>query len=530
MKANISKWYHRKDVAFAIGVDELPIGGSHRYGPDNEEWDTFYWYRNENNFWTKYWKPILDKNPWIKYSLGWIPSHTSPLNIHNYSEPKNVKKEELSWETETGKKWIAEVMKPIFSYGKGHYDTRVFHGYYHEVPMSYYHPYWFPQTSLKGEPYLNPKFFDDTLKNTQRAFQYTWKHNATTLNTFPFGGGRPDAPSYFSRNGIYAAGFWLDMKQVKSIDEKSGLKQPLEGIKSYKRKLGEEIEPEGCWYNEKTIHLAKVGEMGYWHQDEKLLQLLKSPLKPKRNESIIGIPYSVSLEGTTRNFKKRVSEMMKTHQQYDAPILYYFMHAQMDWIDALGGSSPTHIIKGFLDELKISLFHHLTLTTNVKYILSTIAITLLAGAWILKSFPILVTFLALAAIFTLSRIKFYGLNSRKHNKQMQWLNKAYGERIWAADISTAAQYFDIRKKAKIKSKPGLKFEIDTSFCYPWDAREIPITLEISEITQEIKGYYVIKNKKREIHSSGFKQEQDRVIIFDFMIKPSKKRTELGLIV
>ena len=33
MKASIAKWYHSKDVAFAIGVDELSIGGSKSYGP-----------------------------------------------------------------------------------------------------------------------------------------------------------------------------------------------------------------------------------------------------------------------------------------------------------------------------------------------------------------------------------------------------------------------------------------------------------------------------------------------------------------
>ena len=131
IKAEITKWHHNKKVAFAIGVDELPIGGSFNYGPKNEKWDTFYWYRTKNNFWSKYWKPILDKNSWIKYSLGWIPSYTCPKDIkdiQSYPQPESIPKEELTWESATGKKWIEEVMKPIFNYGNKHYDEWVAHG------------------------------------------------------------------------------------------------------------------------------------------------------------------------------------------------------------------------------------------------------------------------------------------------------------------------------------------------------------------------------------------------------------------
>jgi len=84
-EASLTKWYDNKKVAFAIGVDEFPIGGSHDYGPSKKKWDTFYWYRSGNDFWSLYWKPILDKLPWIKYSMGWVPCHTSFLNAIKYT-------------------------------------------------------------------------------------------------------------------------------------------------------------------------------------------------------------------------------------------------------------------------------------------------------------------------------------------------------------------------------------------------------------------------------------------------------------
>ncbi|HLC57317.1 MAG TPA: hypothetical protein VJH95_01975 [Candidatus Nanoarchaeia archaeon] len=529
MKARITTWYHNKDVAFAIGVDELPMGGSHHSGPKNEYWDTFYWYRKENNFWSKYWKPILDQNPWIKYSLGWVPCHTSFLTTHAYEEPKEINPSELSWETATGKAWIEQVMKPIFQYGNKHYDAYTFHGYYHELPFSYYYPYWSQQPINPSPPYSNPRFFDSMLKSTQQAFNYAWHHNALTLNTFPFGGGRPDAPAYLSRNGVYATGFWLDMKNVTSIDENSGLKNTRQGIKTYKLQLGEEIEPEGTSYNGKSTCKAVVGNMGYWHQDKELFKLKGCPLKPAENDSIIGVPYSLSIEGTTRNFKSRVRTMMSSHKNYDSPVLYYFMHAQMDWIDSLGGSSITHIIRNFLEELKIPFLNRLTFSKKpVKQSLS-IALLLLALSTILfKSAALLCLLLSLIFLIAFSMVKVYGLNACKHNNQMQWLNDNYGDRIWATDFSTLAEYFDIRKRAVISEKPRLRFAIDTSLCFQWN-REIPITFEILGIKSKVKGYYIIKNRKKVAFFKGFSQDNEKVTINDISICPNKQKTEFGLI-
>ena len=208
---SITTWYKNKDVAFAIGVDELPIGGSY----DEDHNDTFYWYRKENNFWTKHWKPILDKHKWVKYSLGWIPSHTSFLGRFTYTQPTDVKQSELTWRSKVGKQWIKQVLQPIFNYGNKHYDTYVAHGYWHEVPINHYAPYWHPTSRLfkKGKPYHDKTFFDKSLQQLQQAFKYAFKHPATVFNTLPFGEGRPDIPYYFNKHGLYAFGSWLDLSK-----------------------------------------------------------------------------------------------------------------------------------------------------------------------------------------------------------------------------------------------------------------------------------------------------------------------------
>ena len=507
MKAEITKWYQNKEVAFAIGVDELPIGGSYHSGPKKEKWDSFYWYRTKNNFWTKYWKPILDKNPWIKYSLGWVPNHTSFLNTRNYPEPQGVDKKELSWETPTGKQWIKEVMMPIFAYGSKQYDAYTVHGYYHEIPMSYYYPYWNKQAQPKEWPYNDPKFFENELKSIQKVFKQTWKHNALTLNTFPFGGARPDSPHYLSKNGIYAAGFWLDMKDVKEIDPCSGLKTLKKGTKSYKRPLGSPIEPEGTWYDNRPTHTAIVGDIRYWEQDADLI---------KSGGKIIGVPYSLSLEGTTRNFKKRVKQMIKEYNKFDAPTLYYFMHAQMDWIDALGGSSPMHLIKGFLEEIKFPYLNNINFSQKkTKYITGLITLASIALAMGLNSIPFVIISALLIVTGLISRIKIYGLNARKHDKQMQWLYKNYVDKIWTTDISTLTQYYDLRKRSKITQK-GKVITMDTRNCFDWDGREIPITLKLDREIKKCK----VKNKIYTQESSTF---------LEIHINPKDKQTEIQLI-
>ena len=265
--------------------------------------------------------------------------------------------------------------------------------------------------------------------------------------------------------------------------------------------------------------------------DKELFKISNCPLKPSDTDadSIIGVPYSLSLEGTTKNFKKRVNEMMSTHQNYDAPTLYYFMHAQMDWIDALGGSSISHPIKSFLEEHKFPYLNRINLSKKlVKYSLLLILIALTSASVILNSYPLLLISFALIILGLLTRIKFYGLNARKHNKQMAWLNKTHGNKLWATDLSTLAQYYDIRKKSVIKIKPGYKFEIDTSQCFEW-SREIPVTIELSGIKDRITSYYAIRNKKKIVFNRNFKQENDKLVIYELKVNPKHKRTFFGLI-
>lgn len=481
ISAEITKWYQNKDVAFAIGVDELNIGGSFKDGPDDEEWDTFHWFRAKNDFWTLYWKPILDENPWVRYSIGWTPSHNSPHNLQNYPEPKGINKRELTWNSREGKRWVNETLKPIFKYGGGHYDEWVGHGYWHEEGISRYYPYWDPNSPLfkKEEWYRNPNFLLETFVNLQVAFKKIWRHKCTVWNTCPFTACRPDMPSLFQKYGICGLGLLSDLTG-QPVDNYTGLIKTSNLVKSYMRPLGSIITHEGSMPGHDFK--AKVGEMAYWHQDSTIAdKRIKATFKLNPKDHIVIAPYSLSLEGTPFNFKNRVKKMMNGFYNFDAPFLYYFMHAQMNWIDALGGGSVVHRIReyklpiGIIAALSLIISSFISLQLALALVLFFIACTTL------------LLFAKLVGEEFYRKLVFiwgYGKNAKKHNRELKWLYKAFGERLWITTFSEACEYFDLRTKSKInikEQKDKVIITIDSSDSLFWDGRAMALSLKLKGI-------------------------------------------------
>jgi hypothetical protein len=540
----ITKWYHNKDVAFAIGVDELPIGGSFNDGPSDEKWDTFYWSRAKNDFWTLYWKPILDNNPWVYYSLGWVPSHTSPFDLQDYPQPVDVNKKELIWKSSTGKKWIEEVMKPIFAYGKGHYDQWVGHGYWHEECINHYYPYWYPQSTIfqKGKPYDDPTFMIKTLEDFQRAFKFAWGHQCTVWNTTPFGGARPDMPVLLSRSGIYGLGLWLNV-DGQPLNLNSGLRATKTAKKIFYSPIGSMVTHEGSLPGKS--YKVKIGEMSYWYQDESILNvqlmnpelekinktIIKSPFSIKAKDRIVVAPYSLSLEGSFSNFKKRTNKMMSEFRNFDAPFLYYFMHAQMNWIDGLGGGSIIHVLKDnrekFIGLSFIFLLFIMLFFSNLFFVLFIVFSIVSLSLVIMKMLKIIDD----KHVKSLAFIWGYGKNAKKHDKELQWLQNKYGDRLWATTFSKACQYYDIRKKTKFDikvKKDQIKIIMDSSECLDWGKRSLPVSLRLKGVKNIDRYYYSFCSKK--INSIDFQRlPNGDIILKDIEIKP-KAITECTVIV
>ncbi|MFA5887088.1 MAG: hypothetical protein WC852_00030 [Candidatus Nanoarchaeia archaeon] len=527
VSAEITKWYQDKDVAFAIGVDELNTGGSFKDGPEDEEWDAFYWYRAKNDFWTLYWKPILDENPWVRYSIGWTPSHNSPHNLQNYPEPKGINKQELTWNSREGKRWMNETLKPIFKYCGRHYDEWAGHGYWHEEGINRYYPYWNPGSPLfnKEEWYRNPNFLLETFVNLQAAFKQTWGHKCIVWNTCPFTACRPDMPSLFQKYGICGLGLLSDLTG-QPVDINTGLIKTSNLVKSYMRPLGSIITHEGSMPGHDFK--AKVGEMSYWHQDATIAdKRIKAPFKLNSDDHIVIAPYSLSLEGTPFNFKSRVRKMMNRFYNFDAPFLYYFMHAQMNWIDALGGGSLVHRIREYKSAIAIVAALTLLLT-------SFISMHLALG--------ILLFFIAGAALFLIAKwiggefyrklvfIWGYGKNAKKHNRELKWLYKAFGERLWITTFSEACEYFDLRKKSKIdikQQKDKIIITIDSRDSLSWDGRAMPVSLKLKGIAS-VKNCSLLKGTKK-IRINSFRAlSNGDIIIDDVILKPNAiTRYEFG---
>lgn len=536
-EASLTKWYDNKKVAFAIGVDEFPIGGSHNYGPKDEKWDTFYWYRNGNNFWSLYWKPILDKLPWIKYSMGWVPCHTSFLNAIKYSQPGGINPSQLAWHSKEGKKWIKEVMHPIFSYGSKHYDEYAAHGYYHEIGIDNYFPYWNKNSALfsKGNPYNNPKFILDLLKNLQKAFNYVWKHDCLVWNTYPFGRGRPDSPLLFNKFGIYGLGFWLDVSGCK-FNELTGVKDTSEGVKSYKRDIGSFIEPEGVLINGIEHKKFRVGDVNYWKVDKYIADHNPFNFKDK-NSRLVVVPYSVSLEGTTLNFKGRVKDIMEKSSSFKYPVLYYFMHAQMNWLDALGGGSVLQSYKSFIEELGFANFSKLRFK-DPEFLLfnGALAVLLLIIAYLISPLVFLIILiLGVAAIIAylvsksfflsvLGKLKLFnavGYNAKKHMNQMKWLHDNYSRDLWFATFSELTQYFDMRENMNVEcGKDYVLLKNVGSF--KWDSRKISMSLKV-KTTLPVKGYSVkSKSTSHKSNENDISLSEDYSVLRNIPVSPLDK--------
>lgn len=518
LTAEITKWYENKDVAFAIGVDELNIGGSFRNGPKNEEWDTYYWVRTKNDFWTLYWKPILDENPWVKYSIGWTPSHNSPHNLQNYPEPKGVNKANLTWKSKEGQKWIKEVLKPMFEYGNRHYDEWAGHGYWHEEGINRYYPYWNPTSPLfaKAEWYKTPNFLIKTFAEYHKPFKKVFGHNCTVWNTCPFAANRPDMPALLSRYGIYGLGLWCDVTN-QSINPNTGLKETSIPLKSYIKPIGSEVIFEGSMLGH--YFKAKVGEMSYWQQDVSIANKGKSPpFKLDARDHIVIAPYSISIEGTPLNFKKRVNALMKNYKQFDAPFLYYFLHAQFNWIDALGGGSIVHRIK----EYKGYIAACLSLIVGISSLISLkLALGILG---LIGIFGILLTISKIIGGEFYKRIVFawgYGKNAKRHNNELKWIYCRYKDKLWITTFSEACEYFDLRKKSKVsvKEKKGkLIIRIDSRDSLPWGRRIMPVSLKINGISKI--NSLNLQNKTK---NAGIKiinlPEENCIVINGIPIKP-----------
>ena len=171
-------------------------------------------------------------------------------------------------------------------------------------------------------------------------------------------------PSLFQKYGICGLGLLSDLTG-QPVDNDTGLIKTSNLIKSYNQSLGSIILHEGS--TPRHNFKAKVGEMSYWYQDSAIAdKRIKAPFKLDSNDHIVIAPYSLSLEGTPFNFKSRVKKMMRTYHKFDAPFLYYFMYAQMNWIDALGGGSVVHRIK----EYKVSIGICAALTLIITSLIS----------------------------------------------------------------------------------------------------------------------------------------------------------------
>jgi len=496
--AKITTWYENKDIAFAIGVDELPVGG-YDGKISNNELDTFYWYRSDNNVWTKYWKPILDQNSWVRYSLGLVPSRTSPNNLsQDIQPPDNTTKDDLTWDSPEGKKWIDETLKPILNYNNKHYDEYAAHGYWHEDWASKYYPYWHKNSTLLIEPhpYNNPFYFEQSLINLQNSFQQTFNHKALVMPTLPFGEARPDTPTLYPKNGIYAVGLWTDRKN-QPTHSLTGLHEIDHFEKSYKKPIGSIIEAEGTWVDNEQSHYAKIGEMQYWYQDERY---------GDKNNKIIAVPYSASVENSFSDFKERISYLLDNKEDFDAPNIYYFLHVNSDFGDSLFGGKNKDKIRTWLYEndfkelSKQPLKKYILIITLISISIYALTIFSLRKARILpskkkkikkKTHILFIILLLLGAILTLAittettykiGLQNYASNSEKHNKELQWIYENHQDNIWFTDLSTMAEYFDIRKNSQITLEDST-LTINHENIFEWDSRAIEVTVEIDKTIQ-----------------------------------------------
>ena len=286
-------------------------------------------------------------------------------------------------------------------------------------------------------------------------------------------------PSLFQKYGICGLGLLSDLTG-QPVDNDTGLIKTSNLIKSYNQSLGSIILHEGSMprHNFK----AKVGEMSYWYQDSAIAdKRIKAPFKLDSNDHIVIAPYSLSLEGTPFNFKSRVKKMMRTYHKFDAPFLYYFMHAQMNWIDALGGGSVVHRIK----EYKVSIGICAALTLIITSLIS-LQLALALVIFFIASMALLFFAKCIGGEFyrKLVFIWGYGKNAKKHNRELKWLYRAFGGRLWITTFSEACEYFDLRKTSRInikEQKNKIIITIDSRDSLSWDGRVMPVSLKLKGI-------------------------------------------------
>ena len=217
------------------------------------------------------------------------------------------------------------------------------------------------------------------------------------------------------------------------------------------------------------------------------------------------------------------------------------MHAQMNWLDALGGGSLLQSYKSFMEELGFKNFSKRRASDPVFLgiaglitIASLILITLISK-WLFISVISLIALTGLLALISksafvslLSKLKLfnaYGYNAKKHLDQMTWLNKNYGKDIWCATFSEAAEYFDLRKNVVIGSKEN-ELEIKNKGSFKWDGRIINLSFRVNE---PITSYTVISEKSK-YHSKidDVRTTVEGVILKNIPINPLDKKTIVKL--